>query len=220
MLGLGFFKLPPSGILRGMASLFLDQKLQHLETRVIETFGELPPINPTPPEQYFDRLLESIVSQQLSVKVSDVIFARLRESVGVLSPATIEALSIESLRAIGLSQAKAQYCHNVAHAWNTSLSNYAHWESLSDQEIIEKLVTIKGVGNWTAEMFLIFTLGRPDVFSVGDYALRVAVRKLYDLPESSKPAEYLSITDKWQPHRSRAARILWKSLELPDTGIL
>ena len=82
-----------------MASLFLDQKLQHLETRVIETFGELPPINPTPPEQYFDRMLESIVSQQLSVKVSDVIFARLRESVGVLSPATIEALSIESLRA-------------------------------------------------------------------------------------------------------------------------
>ena len=213
MLGLGFFKLPPSGILRGMASMFSDQKLQHLETRVIGAFGELPPINPTPPEQYFDRMLESIVSQQLSVKVSDVIFARLRESVGVLSPATIEALSIESLRAIGLSQAKAQYCHNVAHAWNTSLSDYAHWESLSDQEIIEKLVTIKGVGNWTAEMFLIFGLNRPDVLPLADLGIKDALKRYFVLSEHPKPNECEKLTQAWRPYRSVAMWYLWRLSE-------
>lgn len=198
---------------------FSDKTLQAVYQRVQTELGPLHQIRSVEPSAYFKSLCESIVSQQLSVKVADVIFARLESLVGEdFVPQSVTKLEHEHLRSVGLSNAKAQYIQNIAHAWETGLINPFSLQELEAEQVIEQLVQIKGVGRWTAEMFLIFTLGRPDIFSVGDYGLKKAISNIYNVPITSKPGVFLEISTAWSPHRSLASRVLWKSLELQPSN--
>jgi DNA-3-methyladenine glycosylase II len=192
-----------------------DSKLQQLYEQVTEKFGDFTPLTPANPDQYFGKLCESIISQQLSTKVADVIEARVRTLLGgSWTYKSVIATEAEALRGAGLSYAKINYIKNIAEAWQSGAVNSEKLQTQTDEEVITELVKIKGVGRWTAEMFLIFTLGRSDIYSAGDYGLKKAVCKLYGLEMTIKPKELIQISNQWAPHRSLASRILWKSLEI------
>lgn len=195
--------------------IFDDLVLHQLHQQVCAQIGELPLIEQQPAQLYFSSLAESIIGQQLSNKVADTIIERARKAAGSeFTPEAVRKVEIETFRQAGLSYAKANYLHNLAVAWEEGLVSPEKYTQLSDEEIIADLLKIKGIGRWTAEMFLIFTMGRTDVFSVGDYALRKAVLLQYQLPPETKPTEILKITARWSPHRSLASRLLWKSLDV------
>lgn len=165
------------------------------------------------PDQYVTALYESIVSQQLSVKASDTIWKRFEALVGDPSdPKRILAFELEQFRSIGLSWQKAGYITSIAEHIDSGKVNIDHLDELSDEEVVAELTQIKGIGQWTAEMFLIFSLGRPDVFSAGDLGLHNAVKKHYDRPDITK-AELLAMSTVWSPHRSIASLTLWHSLD-------
>lgn len=194
---------------------FSDPVIRRLHTKVKKQIGPIAVFQATHPEKYFEALAESIVSQQLSVKVADVIFGRVKTLAGNnFSPKKLLKISVEDLRQAGLSYSKAAYIQNIARAWEKGLVDPRSLESLEDEAVIEQLVQIKGIGRWTAEMFLMFTLGRPNVFSVGDYGLRKAISLAYKIPIESKPAVFLELAESWSPHKTLASRILWKSLDL------
>lgn len=194
---------------------FSDPTLIFLHQRITTELGDLVDLPIYSPDQYFWNLCQSVMGQQLSEKVAPKIIERVETAVNHdYSPQNILGTPIEKLRAAGLSNAKANYLHNIAEAWQTKKIIPAQLQSMTDEEVIQTLVQIKGVGKWTAEMFLMFTLGRPDIFSLGDYGLRRALSIHYQLPIKASAEEILQITNLWQPHRSFASRILWKSLEL------
>jgi DNA-3-methyladenine glycosylase II len=132
------------------------------------------------------RLCASIMSQQLSTKVAEVLFKRFLELYGgeEPTPQQIAATPVETLRGIGLSNAKAQYVHNVAQFVIEHKLSDGTLKKLPDAEVIHLLTQIKGVGQWTVEMLLMFTLGRADVFAADDYGIQVAMQKLYNLDNS------------------------------------
>ena len=194
---------------------FSDPILEDLRLKVFTKFG--PILSPEVPHhsQYFSQLTREIIGQQLSGKVANVIDARVRALIGKnFTPQALVAAPHEALRAAGLSNAKANYIQNIAEAWESGRIVPEKLAELSDEEVITKLSSIKGVGRWTAEMFLMFTLGREDVFAVGDYGLRKAIEKAYKLPVKAPAAQVLEVSNHWKPHRSLASRVLWKSLEL------
>lgn len=160
----------------------------------------------------FSDLVESIICQQLSDKAGATIFARFQTLFPnkKISARAILKLPDKNIRAVGPSWSKVSYIKNVAKAG----LNFQALQSLDDTQIIQELTKIKGIGPWTAEMFLMFSLGRPDVFSFGDLGLRRAIRKLYNLRKEPKRKRLVQISKKWSPYRSYAARILWRSLEL------
>lgn len=161
----------------------------------------------------FYDVLESIVSQQLSIKAADTIFKRL---LGLLPESftaeNVYALTHEQLRSVGLSNNKAIYVHALAHEVVMNEFDMEMLHEFSDEEVIVQLTRIKGIGRWTAEMMLIFALGRPDVFSIGDLGLRAAVEKLCGI-ERTKLKEIEELSQQWKPYRSYASRWLWKSLD-------
>lgn len=157
-------------------------------------------------------LMSSIASQQLSVKAAATIWGRVLLLFDTTQPETILNVSEDALRAAGLSYQKARYLHNIAHANAAVLVNFETIQTLTDIEVVQKLTSIKGVGQWTAEMFLIFALARPDVFSAGDLGLINAIKKLYDKSNLTKQ-EALEISQNWQPYRSTASLLLWHSLD-------
>jgi DNA-3-methyladenine glycosylase II len=160
------------------------------------------------------RLCASIMSQQLSTKVAKVIFNRFLELYGreEPTPSQIIATPFETLRAIGLSNAKTQYVLNVAQfAIDNDLSD-KKIKKMSDADIVDLLTQIKGVGKWTVEMLLMFTLGREDIFAVDDYGIQVAMKKIYRLDDSNKKEfkeKMLKLSKKWSPYRTYACLYLW-----------
>jgi DNA-3-methyladenine glycosylase II len=160
------------------------------------------------------RLCASIMSQQLSTKVAKVLYHRFLELYEGKepSPQQIADMPFEQLRGIGLSNAKAQYVLNVAQFFLDNKIDEKKLRKLPDEEVIEWLTQIKGVGRWTVEMLLMFTLGREDVFAVDDYGIQVAMKKLYKLDDSDKKSfrqEMQRIAAKWSPYRTYACRHLW-----------
>lgn len=198
-------------------TIFLDSTLQKLHEQVLVHSGEIKLPKAIKPEQYFGQLVENIIGQQLSNKVADVIVKRVKDAVGgTWQPELVLVTEHEKLRAAGVSNAKATYIHNIAQAWKDTKNTGMNLQNLSDEEVIEYLTRIKGIGRWTAEMFLLFSLGRPDVFSIGDYGLKRAIIKHYKVEPKAKPHIFLEISQQWQPQRSLASLILWRSLELPE----
>lgn len=172
----------------------------------------LPELNPTG-NVYYD-LMESIVSQQLSVKAADTIFKRYLTLFPDLypHPEKVVDLDIEQMRQVGLSYQKSSYLKNVAtFAIENNIEN-TDWKSLSDREIIAHLTQIKGVGTWTVQMILIFSLQRPDVFPVDDLGVQQGVAKLFQLTEQGKELKkkMIELSDPWAPYRSIASRLLWR----------
>jgi DNA-3-methyladenine glycosylase II len=160
------------------------------------------------------RLCASIMSQQLSTKVAAVIYQRFLDLYKGEEPQPEDIVNtpFDTLRAIGLSNAKTQYVLNVAQfAIDNDLSDKTI-KKLSNEEIISLLTQIKGVGQWTVEMLLMFTMGREDVFAVDDYGIQVAMKKIYKLEEHDKKtlrSEMLRISKKWAPYRTYACLHLW-----------
>ncbi|HWJ30488.1 MAG TPA: DNA-3-methyladenine glycosylase [Flavisolibacter sp.] len=160
------------------------------------------------------RLCASIMSQQLSTKVAQVLYRRFLELYegNEPTPEQIVATSFEKLRAIGMSNAKTQYILNVAQFAIDHKLDDRKLKKMSDEKIIELLTQIKGVGRWTVEMLLMFTLGRDDIFSIDDYGIQTAMNKIYKLDDNNKKdfkQKLLRISGKWSPYRTYACLHLW-----------
>lgn len=173
--------------------------------------SEDPPLLPLPKpvDQYFSTLVNSIVSQQISTKAAAAIYKRLSNSV-TLTPAGVQAFNEEVIKSCGVTKQKTRYIKSLAIDWDAlQVETFA---DLSDAEVIARLSACYGIGRWTAEMFLLFAMARPDVFSVGDLGLRQQVSKHYDV-SSSNHAAIRDIAAKWSPHRSVASLALWHEID-------
>lgn len=160
------------------------------------------------------RFCASIISQQLSTKVADVIYGRFLQLFKKKIPSAkdILAVEVETLRGIGLSYAKASYVHNVCNFFADNKLTDARLHKMTDEELIDLLTQIKGVGRWTIEMILMFSLGREDVFATDDLVIQQTMTKAYKLDNTDKKkmkADMLRIAEKWKPFRTYACKYLW-----------
>lgn len=188
-----------------------DQRLYTFALKI----GELENIKKESPKNYFLRLCREIAGQQLSEHASHAIFSRFKKLYPKrVSPKVILQTAHERLRDVGMSHAKAKYLKNLAQAVADKKLQLNKLDSMSDEEIKKQLIQIKGIGPWTAEMFLMFTLGRIDVFSHGDLGLRKALKKIYGFKKDPSIKTVERIIKKWSPYKTYAARILWASLEI------
>lgn len=156
----------------------------------------------------------SIISQQLNTKVAKVIYERFLNLYGTKEPSAQQIIDTppETLRSIGLSNAKASYVHNVCKFFIENKITDARLHKMSNEEVIDLLTQIKGVGKWTVEMILMFTLGREDVFAIDDLGIQQSIIKLYKLDNTDKKLmkeKILQISGKWSPYRTYACRYLW-----------
>jgi DNA-3-methyladenine glycosylase II len=166
------------------------------------------------PVDAYGALLRAIVGQQLSTKAARTIYLRVVDLFGGKTPSPEQLLeaSEEDLRACGLSGRKTEYVRDLAsHVLGGELE-LDRLEQLGDEEVIEEIVAVRGLGQWTAEMFLLFHLERPDVLSGGDLGIRKAIQIEYGLEEMPPPKQVIAIGEPWRPHRSLASLYLWESL--------
>jgi DNA-3-methyladenine glycosylase II len=179
---------------------------------LVEKYG---PLELPGSEDYFYTLFDAIASQQLSVKAAAAILRKVRalvpEERPVDAPAILD-LPDEALRGTGFSWRKVEYVKDLSRRVASGDLDLAHIASLDDEEIIKQLVAVKGIGRWTAEMFLIFSLSRPDIFAVDDYGLQVGLKNLHGLETLPKPALMRELAEPWRPYRSYASLYLWRSI--------
>ena len=195
----------------------MKQAIHHLRTgdpvlsAIIERVGDYG-IQFRPPD--FETLVKSIVFQQLSGRVASVIFGRLATAVkGVVTPETVLKLRPSRMRSLGLSTQKTAYIRDLARHTRTGKVVFADLPALPDDEVILRLTQVKGVGVWTAHMFLIFALRRTDILPTGDLGIRNAIRKAYNLEALPTPDEMERMAHRWRPYCSMASWYLWRSLE-------
>jgi DNA-3-methyladenine glycosylase II len=167
------------------------------------------------PEKYFHHLTREIAGQQLSVKVADVIYKRFEALFDYhpITPEMVLEVEDQSLRDIGLSWNKVKYIKDLALKTRNNKLAFNDFPTMSEEEIITELTKVKGIGRWTAEMFLIFNLGRQDVFSYGDLGLRRAIENIYGFEKNAPVTFFEPIVEKWKPYRSYASLALWHSLD-------
>ena len=163
--------------------------------------------------QPFYTLVRSVVGQQISVKAADSIWARFVLLVPKVTPKHVLAQSIEHLRSVGLSARKAEYIHAIAEFFVQKRVGQAYWEQRTDNEIIEELSSIRGIGRWTAEMFLMFTLLRPNVFPVDDIGLLRGLEKNYHGARVTPSVARAVYFERFSPWASVATWYLWRSLD-------
>jgi DNA-3-methyladenine glycosylase II len=167
------------------------------------------------PTDPYGALLRSIVGQQLSTKAARSIYGRLTEIFGGHPPTPQELLAAdpERVRSAGLSRPKVAYLRDLAERIVDGDLDVEGLAELSDEEVAEQLIAVKGLGRWTVDMFLIFHLGRPDVLPVGDLGIRRAVERVYELDEPPDAEQIEQIAAPWRPQRSLASLYLWRSLD-------
>lgn len=161
----------------------------------------------------FETLVRSIVGQQISVKAAASVWQKLTLLIPEMTATELARYSVNELRSCGLSERKVSYCLDLANHFLNGTVNPEHWVEMNDQAVIDELIQVRGIGRWTAEMFLIFHLHRPDVFPIDDLGLQKAVSVLYKkrYPVSSKVLN--SVSKNWSPYRSVATWYLWRSLD-------
>ncbi len=174
---------------------------------LVEEHGELAL---DPADDPFERLVVSIVRQQVSMDAAAAIQGRLFDSVE-MTPESVAGADTEVLRDAGLSTQKARYVRNVAEAFREHGYDRAYFADRSDDDVRDELTEITGVGDWTAEMFLMFGLGREDVFPVGDLGIRKGMQLLFE--ENLTRAKMRDIATRWQPYRSYASLYVWRAYE-------
>ncbi len=171
------------------------------------------------PDDAYGSLVRTIVGQQLSTKAARSIYGRLTALFDDRAPTPEELVSTdeELLRACGLSRPKVRYLRDLAERVISGQLDLRSLHDLPDDEVIRQITAVKGLGRWSAEMFLMFHLGREDVLPVGDLGVRRAVERAYDLPEIPDAETLQNIARPWSPHRTLASFYLWESLE-PDNA--
>lgn len=163
----------------------------------------------------FCSLAEAIVYQQLNGKAAVTIFSRFAALAGEpLTPEGILKLSDEQLRSVGLSKQKSAYLKDLAAKTAAGLLDFARLPELTDEEVIQHLTQVKGIGVWTAHMFLMFSLRRPNVLPTGDYGVQMAIRRHYKKRKLPKPKDMEKIAKAWEPYRSVACWYMWRSLDI------
>ena len=183
--------------------------LARKDKRMAEAIAAIGDIHRQPMGGVFETLVQSILGQQVSIKAADTVWQRLLAAVGEVTPESIAACTSEILRACGMSQRKAEYILGAAQAAVEGRIDYDALAALPDEECIAQLTQLKGVGRWTAEMLLLFSLQRQDVMSYGDYGLRMGLCKLYhhqDMP----PERFRRYQKRFSPYGSAASLILWE----------
>jgi DNA-3-methyladenine glycosylase II len=168
------------------------------------------------PSDHYGALVRAIVGQQLSTRSARAIYGRLIERFGGRPPTPEEVLADDpdELRlAAGLSHAKVRYLHSLAEHVRDGTLELDRLEELPDEKVIAELTAVRGIGVWSAQMFLMFTLSRPDVVASGDLGIRRAVMLRYGLPELPAPSAIEQIADRWRPYRTLACLFLWRSLD-------
>jgi DNA-3-methyladenine glycosylase II len=196
-----------------------DQHLRSIDQVLRGLIDEGGPIDPetdrrgSRPDAY-QALARAIVGQQLSTKAAASIWGRVTELFGEHTPSPVQLLEVDGqeLRDAGLSWSKVGFLKDLAERVEDGRLDLDRLGELSDDDVVAELTEIKGVGRWTAEMFLIFHLGRPDVVSMGDLGIRRAVQLAYGLDELPGPSEMERISEPWRPHRTLACLYLWRSL--------
>ena len=162
----------------------------------------------------FETLVRSIIFQQLSGRVGNVIFDRLKRAAGdAITPESILKLRPSRMRSLGLSTQKTAYIRDLARHTRDGVVTFEDLAALDDHLVIERLTMVKGIGVWTAHMFLIFALQRVDILPTGDLGVRNAIRKAYNFKELPTPEEMEALALKWRPYCSVASWYLWRSLE-------
>jgi DNA-3-methyladenine glycosylase II len=162
----------------------------------------------------FHTLARSIVGQQISVKAADTVWARFCAAAPTIAPAAVLALGLPRLRACGLSGRKAQYLSDLARHFTDGTIHVHRWPEMDDEAVIAELVQVRGIGRWTAEMFLLFNLLRPNVLPLADLGLRKAVGRYYfGVDHNAEPQVIQELAEEWRPWRSVATWYLWRSLD-------
>lgn len=170
----------------------------------------------TRPKEYFLALIREIINQQLNGRVAEVIFQRFKNLFleGNITPNAVLKVKDTKMRACGMSNAKVKFIKDLAQKVHTKELNFKKISKLNNEAIIIELMKVKGIGRWTAEMFLMFSLGREDIFSHGDLGLRKAIMKLYKFGSEPSKEKVDRIVNKWSPYKTYACRILWRRLEI------
>ena len=161
----------------------------------------------------FATLARSIVGQQISVKAAESVWQKFAAALPVVNPASVAVHPVEALRACGLSGSKVVYLQDLAVHFEKGTLNPARWPDLSDDELIEQLTRVRGIGRWTAEMFLIFYMMRPDILPLADLGVQKAMRLHYNHGRPLGPRKLAALNKLWQPWRSVATWYLWRSLD-------
>lgn len=161
----------------------------------------------------FFTLARSIVGQQISVKAAQSVWDRLEIKINKINPNIILETHSSTLKSVGLSRQKVKYLKNLANAFIEKKIKINLWSKMSDEEIVQDLIQIKGIGRWTAEMFLIFNLCRADIFPLDDIGMIKALCKLNNIPYPTKRKIVIQVGEKWKPYRSVATWYLWRSLD-------
>ena len=170
-------------------------------------------------EPVFHSLAEAIVYQQLNGKAAVTIFKRFASLAGdPLTPAGILKLTSVQMRSVGLSKQKTSYLFDMAERAHRGELDFSRLSDMTDDEVIKHLTQVKGVGVWTAHMFLMFTLRRPNILPTGDYGVRVAIKKAYKKRKLPMPDLMVKIAKPWEPYRSIASWYLWQSLDVKTIG--
>jgi DNA-3-methyladenine glycosylase II len=201
----------------------IDEKVELAEAKLIELdpiLGQIiieqGPLRHLPRDDYFSALAQSIISQQVSTAAAAAIFLRLKNTTELL-PLNVSLLNQDQIKAIGLSRQKASYLIDLASHFVDDPKVYNHLSENSNEEIIAELTAVKGIGLWTAQMFLMFTLVRLDVFAPADLGLQKAIIRLYNLKKPPTPKKLELISKMWRPYRTVACWHLWRLLDSPGS---
>jgi DNA-3-methyladenine glycosylase II len=190
------------------ADIFLS-KDKHLAP-LVKKFGPLEHL-PRKKSQYFVSLVRAIAGQQLSIKAAATIYKRVEEKAGKVTPGNILAIKDEDLRACGLSWAKIKYVKDLAERTQDGRLKINKLDKLPEEEVMRELVAVKGIGPWTAEMFLMFTLGAPDIFPVDDLGIKNGLKKLTGREMSKEQMARFAM--RWKPYRTQSAMYIWELLD-------
>ena len=189
------------------------EALANCDPQMAELVARYPGVSLVSRGDPFGTLARSIVGQQISVKAADAVWARLAAALGEVTPERVAELGVTGLAGCGLSQRKIEYLHDLARHFLNGQLQPAAWSQLDDAAIVAELVAVRGIGRWTAEMFLIFNLMRPDVFPLDDIGLQRAIFLRYFNGEKQSRRVLAEIGERWRPWRSVATWYLWRSLD-------
>lgn len=192
--------------------------LKHLTSAdpvLAEIIEQIGPYKPRYAPPTFENMARSIAYQQLHGKAAATIFGRLLTACDAcLTPESVLKLSIEQMRACGLSKQKLSYIRDLAEKTISGDVNFEQLPAMNDEDVIEHLTRVKGIGRWSAQMFLMFALRRPDVMPVVDLGINMAIKRAYRKRKVPKPPQVLKIAEPWRPYRSVACWYLWRSMDV------